>query len=254
MKPFYEAHGISLFLGDCREVVPALAIGVDLVLADPPYGDTSLKWDRWVFGWVDLVRPLIKPTGSLWCFGSMRMFLTHADEFFANYRLAQDIVWEKHNGSGFHADRFKRVHEHAVQFYPTGARWESVFKAPVTTNDARKRQVIRRKRPTHMGNVGEHRFESKAGGPRLMRSVLRVRSMHGRAVHPTQKPENIVAPLLRYSCPKGGMVLDPFAGSGTTLLVARQLGMRAIGIEADRESCEKAAERLAGSLPLGSAA
>jgi site-specific DNA-methyltransferase (adenine-specific) len=77
-----------------------------------------------------------------------------------------------------------------------------------------------------------------------MRSVLQVRSEHGRAVHPTQKPLGILSPLISYSVPPGGLVLDPFMGSGSTLLAARQLGRRAIGIEADEAYCKAAVQRL----------
>lgn len=84
----------------------------------------------------------------------------------------------------------------------------------------------------------------------MMRSVLFVRNCHGMAVHPTQKPEGIIEPLLRFSCPPGGLVLDPFAGSGTTLLVARRLGLRAVGFEISPEYCELALGRLSSTLPL----
>jgi site-specific DNA-methyltransferase (adenine-specific) len=77
-----------------------------------------------------------------------------------------------------------------------------------------------------------------------MRSVFHVRSCHGYAVHPTQKPVGVLVPLLRYSCPPGGLVLDPFLGSGSTLLAARQLGLRAIGIEREERYCAAAVARL----------
>jgi site-specific DNA-methyltransferase (adenine-specific) len=72
--------------------------------------------------------------------------------------------------------------------------------------------------------------------------------MHGRALHPTEKPIGILDPLIRYACPTGGLVLDPFAGSGSTLDAARQAGRRAIGIEGDEKYAEAAAKRLSQSV------
>ena len=250
VKPLYDRDGVVLHLGDCREVLPRLQPGsVDAVIADPPYGDTSLEWDAPVREWLALVRPLLKPSASVWCFGSMRFFLAEAAEF-AGWRYAQDIVWEKHNGTNSANDRFRRVHELAVQLYPAGARWEETYKLPQTTPDATKKVVRRKKRPAHWGEIGGHTYLSEDGGPRLMRSVLKVRSCHGHAVHPTQKPVGIVEPLIRYSCPPGGLVLDPFAGSGTTLVVAKALGMRAIGVELSPVYCERAIDRLVQTMPL----
>lgn len=128
----------QLILGDCRDVMPKQGLP-DVVIADPPYGDTSLEWDTRVEGWLGLVRLTLKPHGSLWVFGSMRFFMASAEHFrAAGWRYAQDVVWEKHNGSGFHADRFKRVHEHAVQFYPADVKWADIYKKPVTTPERRR--------------------------------------------------------------------------------------------------------------------
>ena len=240
MTPYYEDDAVTLFHGDCREVVPALALDVAAVVADPPYGETSLEWDRWPEGWVDAVQVAV--VDQLWCFGSMRMFLDRSSDF-AGWRFGQDVVWRKHNGSGFHADRFKRVHEHVVQWYR--GPWESLWTSPVFTQDAVKKQVRKKGRPTHTGHIDATPYRSEDGGPRLQRSVIDVRSCHGHAEHPTQKPTGIIAPLLTYSVPPGGTVLDPFAGSGSTLRAAKDGGWRAIGVEIDERYCEVAARRLA---------
>lgn len=235
------------------EIVPgdfALAIAemddesVDCILTDPPYQETSLQWDRWPPGWPALVRRVLKRSGSMWVFGSQRMFLTRAVEF-SGWKMAQDIVWQKHNGSGFHADRFKRVHECAVQFYRDDAPWAEVYKQPQYTSDATARTVRRKRRPPHMGHIEAGSYASVDGGPRLMRSVIYARSEHGHARHPTQKPVAIVEPLLRYSCPRGGLVFDPFGGSGTTAVVALQQGMSAIICEAKSEFLSVIADRVA---------
>ena len=246
MTPYYQGGGITLFHGDCRDVLPDLAIdltSVSSVVTDPPYASTSLPWDSWPNGWVAAVSAAVPLTTSMWCFAPLRTLLTHQQEFTdQGWDLAQDIVWEKHNGSGFAADRFRRVHE-TITHWSRGA-WAGLYKAPVTTPDAVSRRVIRRTRPAHFGEVGTGRYESVMGGPRLERSVIKIRSEHGRAEHPTQKPEGIVEPLVAYSTPVGGTVLDPFAGSGTTLLVARNTARRAVGIEADEKYCELIVRRL----------
>lgn len=192
MKPYYDEGGITIYHGDCRDVLPALG-SVDAVLTDPPYGDTSLAWDVPVTDWTGLLDT-------------------------ANFEL----VAQHYRGA-----------------------WADLYHEPPLTMDATARTVRRKRGPPHTGHIEASVYRSEDGGPRLMRSVLRVRSEHGRAVHPTQKPVALLRPIVSYSVPFGGLVLDPFAGAGSTLLAARQEGRRAIGIEVDERYCEAAAERFA---------
>jgi site-specific DNA-methyltransferase (adenine-specific) len=98
-----------------------------------------------------------------------------------------------------------------------------------------------------MGHIERGSYESFDGGPRLMRSVIRVRSTHGFAEHPTQKPLGILSPLIAYSVTTiSGCVVDPFCGSGSTLIAAAQHGAQAVGIEIDEKNCEIAARACAG--------
>jgi site-specific DNA-methyltransferase (adenine-specific) len=247
VKPYYSSGGVEIYHGDCREILPSIE-AVDAVITDPPYGDTSLDWDEPVKGWLGLV-----DTRQVWCFGSMRFWLEHGTDFRENWTYAQEIVWEKHNGSGFHADRFKRVHEFAMHWYR--GPWSSLYLNTPVTLDARPKVVRHKRRPTHTGHIEAGSYRSEDGGPKLMRSVLQVRSEHGRAVHPCQKPIGILTPLLGCSVPPGGLVLDPFMGGGSTLRAAKDRGRRAIGIEIDERYCQLAAERLGQEvLDLGAAA
>jgi site-specific DNA-methyltransferase (adenine-specific) len=207
------------------------------VVTDPPYGETSCSWDRLVPGWAALVG-----ARNVWCFGSLKAILDHQQHEFAGWTRAQEIVWEKHNGSSFHADRFKRVHEFAVHWYR--GEWGSIYKEPPVTLDATPRTVRRKQRPPHTGHIEAGSYRSEDGGPRLMRSVIYCRSEHGSAVNETQKPLGILRPLISYSCPPDGLVLDPFSGAGSTLLAARDLGRRAVGVELREEQCEATVQRL----------
>ena len=230
-----------IITGDCRDGLDLLdSRSVDAVITDPPYGDTALVWDTRVGGWIPHLARVLKPTGSVWVFGSLRYLLEFLPSLSAHWSIVQDVVWEKHNGSSFHADRFKRVHEHAVQLRLTSSKWADVYKAPVTTPDAVRRAVRRKKRPPHMGNIGAQAYISEDGGPRLMRSVIFARSCHGYAIHPTQKPVEILDPLVRYSCPPGGLVLDPFAGSGSTGEAALRAGRKFLGFELDPNYAQRA--------------
>jgi site-specific DNA-methyltransferase (adenine-specific) len=238
VKPYYQDDAVALYHGDMREVCQDLRDFADVMITDPPYGETSLKWDRWPDRWVLIAG---WHTTSLWCFGSMRMFTKHWADF-KGWTMSQDIVWEKHNGTGFAADRFKRVHEHALHFYL--GKWRDTYHEAVRVaydgpdKHDRMRNVARGQ---HLGDIGMVGYDDD--GTRLVRSVIKAKSVRG-GVHPTEKPVEILDPLIRYSSPPGGLVMDPFAGSGSTLLAARQAGRRAIGIEVDERYCEAAAKRL----------
>lgn len=243
---------VALLDGDCRLVMPALG-PFDMIVADPPYEDTSLDWDKLVVGWEAVAAQCLKPSGSLWVFGSLRMFMRTADRYVAaGLRLAQDVVWEKHNGSGFQNDRFKRVHEHAVQFYRADSPWSGIYNDVQTTPDALRKTIKRRKsRPSQMGAIGNTSYESVDGGPRIMRSVIAMRSMHGRAIHDTEKPAALIEILIRTSCPAGGLVGDFFAGSGAAGEAAALTGRNYIGVELKEQVAQQARQRLSGHLFAG---
>ena len=255
IRPFYEQDGITIYHGDCRDASQVIPIGwADYISADPPYGETSLDWDKWPFNWAENISAILKPTGSMWCFGTLRMFIEKSHQFSA-FKMSHEIIWEKHNGSGFHVDRFRRVHEIVAHFYPLGSKWAEVYKSPQFTMDATARTVRRKSKPAQWhGKTGPTVYISHDGGPRRMRSVIRVRSCHGDALNETQKPEGIVRPLMEYACRSGGNVFVPFVGSGTDLVVARELGMRAIGFEIRQEQCEVAAKRLKQGILFGTEA
>ena len=245
LEPHYADDLVTLYIGDCREILPALGVTADCIVADPPYGETALNWDRWPDGWLETA---VTVSRSLWCFGSLRMFGQHWQEFTrAAWKFSQDVIWEKNSGSGAAVDRFRRVHEHALHWY--SGPWAGV-RHEVPRVDATPEQIARNggaarlhTQAAHLGQYGTAKTWTE-NGTRYMRSVIKAKNLRGAAIHPTEKPQALLEPLIAYACPPGGLVIDPFAGSGSTLVAARQSGRRAIGIEADERYCETAARRL----------
>lgn len=244
MKPYYEDENVTLYLGDCREIVPALGITGDLVCTDPPYQCTSLEWDRWVDGWPSLAATV---ASSMWCFGSMRMFMDQRGQF-ASWQMSQDVVWAKTRGTSRTKDRFARSHEIAIHWYR--GPWARVHHdTPKVQRAGVDKGTIRAsaKKAAWNGALGSGVWVDD--GTRLMLSVMSHPSLSQRSpLHPTEKPVGLLRPLIEYACPPGGTVVDLFAGSGSTLDAARQTGRKAIGIEASEVYLEKAAQRLSQQL------
>jgi site-specific DNA-methyltransferase (adenine-specific) len=201
-EPYYADDTVRLYLGDCREVLPALGEEFDAAVCDPPYGFTILSWDEWPTGWTQAVAAV---TSSMWCFGSLRMFMAKAPEFaWSNWHLSHDVVWEKHNGTGFAADRFKGVHELVAHWY-RGA-WSKVHHdVPCTAyTGPDKHARARRSRTPHTGSIGAHIYADD--GTRLARSIQRHPSVRG-GLHPTEKPVAVLTPLIEYAVPPAVSVL-----------------------------------------------
>jgi site-specific DNA-methyltransferase (adenine-specific) len=244
--PFYDDGTVTLYLGDMREVLPALGITPDACVADPPYGETANQWDVWPDGWVQVVADVLPASASLWCFGSARMFLQHALDF-SGWKFAQEALWVKRNGSGpTSRDRLVKIHEWAYHWYR--GRWSDLHheweRERVTTNKG----IVRNPAPAAEHQRARRSSAWQDDGTRQPRSVtylIEAPAVRYQKRHPDEKPLAVVEALVRECVLPGGLVLDPFAGAGTTLLAAAMLGRRAIGIESDERYAERAAERLA---------
>ena len=245
IEPYYSDDHVTIYHGNCLELADVWVTS-DVMVTDPPYGETSLAWDRWPVGWPQMVAELSGTIHQLWCFGSTRMFLDRRDDF-AAWKLAQDIVWSKPRGRGVMNDRFNRSHELVTHWY-RGA-WGDL---PLTPPRVPK-TVPWTVKATRNGSVDDgSKVRPMAGGSyqddgtRLMLTVIPGDPGDARTtLHPTQKPLEVLTPILRYSCAPDAVIVDPFMGSGSTLRAAKDLGLKAIGVELDEEYCEKAARRCA---------
>jgi DNA modification methylase len=228
VTPYYADDAVTLYLGDCREVLPTL-VGVDAIVTDPPYnvraedialdGRAPMKRDfgAWDEGWsasgfLTLALPSVRVGGSVLAFTSDRLL----SEFRSHdgFTPRGTVVWEKLNPA-----------PHPRPAYVSATEWIVWLQKPG-------------KAATWNGNG-------------YTVNILRYAVCAGleRTDHPTQKPEGLMCELISRHTNGYDVVLDPFAGSGTTLAAAKRLGRKAIGIELNEAYCEIAANRLRqGSL------
>jgi modification methylase len=251
----------SIIKGDCVSALEALPDkSVDVIFADPPYNlqlggalhrpDQSLvdacddEWDQFASfeaydaftrAWLLACRRVLKPTGTIWVIGSYHnIFRVGATLQDMNFWILNDIVWRKTNPMpNFKGRRFQNAHETMIWASPDPKAKGYTFNydaMKASNDDVQMRS--------------DWLFPICSGGERL-------KGDDGKKVHPTQKPEALLARVIMASTKPGDIVLDPFFGSGTTGAVAKRLGRHFVGIEREQDYIDAASARIAAVEPLG---
>lgn len=228
----YELH-----CGDCLEILPTLPPqSIDAVIADIPYGTTACKWDSVIpFApmW-ECIKHVIKPKGAVVLFGSQPFTSALVMSNPKWYRYGW--VWEKEQGSNFLDARRKpyKVHEDISVFGDGLPPYN-----PIYTQG--KPYVNGKHRGTEVFGSFNDKQELKSHG-RFPRSIQRFNRERG--LHPTQKPVDLMAYLVRTYTNEGGTVLDFTMGSGSTGVACIKEGRNFIGIEKDSGYFDIARQRL----------
>nr|CAD6422390.1 site-specific DNA-methyltransferase [Rhizobium sp. Q54] len=253
----------TIIKGDCVAALEALPDhSVDAIFADPPYNlqlggtlhrpDQSLvdavddEWDQFASfqaydaftrAWLLACRRVLKPNGTIWVIGSYHnIFRVGAMLQDLNFWLLNDIVWRKTNPMpNFKGRRFQNAHETMIW-----ASRDAKAKSYTFNYDALKASN------DDVQMRSDWLFPICSGGERL-------KGEDGKKVHPTQKPEALLARVIMASTRPGDVILDPFFGTGTTGAVAKRLGRNFVGIEREQDYIEAASARIAAVEPLGKA-
>jgi modification methylase len=255
-----SANGSQILVGDCVAAMAALpAESVDLVFADPPYnlqlqGDLKRPddsrvdavdddWDKFssfsayddfTRAWLLACRRVMKPSATLWVIGSYHnIFRVGAILQDLGFWILNDVVWRKTNPMpNFRGRRFTNAHETLIWAArePGGKGYTFNYEAIKAGNE----DVQVRSDWTIPLCTGEER----------------IKDANGKKVHPTQKPEALLARVMLSASRPDDLVLDPFCGSGTTGAVAKRLGRRFIGLERDKVYAAAAEKRIAAVEPL----
>lgn len=209
MRPYYEEAGITIYHGDCREVLPSLAGALSVIVSDPPYGiDHPTDFAARGRGNLAVCSDYAPVHGDGEPFDPTFLIDRPCVLFGANYfadKLPSSsgwLVWDK-------------MRPHDLDQATAELAWSNFVKG------------VRVFRYLWNGMIRD--------GDEVLQ-------------HPTQKPVALMAWILGLKWTPAGTVCDPFMGAGATLIAAKDLGRNAIGIEIEERYCEIAAKRLSQSV------
>lgn len=237
MKPYYQDDAVTLYHGDARDVLPELPEGsANIVVTDPPYSSGGFQEAG-------------KSSGSLTGRHKERGESIQFDNLSSRgyERLMREVLrWVNYCDEIF--------------LFSDWRMWIPSFDAVEGAGWRVRNMLVWDKQAMGMGMPWRNQHELIVYGKRApaaiidgkLGNVLRCKRS-GNAHHPTEKPIDLLTTLIGNTF--GGDIIDPFAGSGTTLVAAKAIGRKAIGVEIDERHCETAAARLSQNvLDLGGAA
>lgn len=250
----------TIYTGDCIKILSQKIKkkSIDLIFADPPYnlsgnglkwkgnktgGDWYMineKWDKmtapeyiqFTQKWIGSCHKILKENGSIYVscayhnLTEVMIILKQLD-----FKINNVIVWQKTNAM---PNMTKRVFTHSAEF----AVWAVKGKNWIFNYEELKKINSETQKDGSLKQMRDVWLMP------LVQGSERLRGKNGRALHPTQKPREMLKRIITASSNKGDVVLDPFLGSGTTAVVAKELGRNWIGIEKDKEYVAIARNRL----------
>ena len=245
----------TLVNGDLLDVLVLLPDSfADLIIADPPYnlskrfGAAAFSampcslYEDYLRSWFRLVCSKLKPDGSLYLCGDWRSSSSLQRVMEEELTVMNRITWQREKGRGAAAN-WKNGMEDI---------WFGVKDPAHYYFDLDAVKLKRRVLAPYRDNGVPKDWEDAPGGPFRLTCPsnfwddvsVPFWSMPENTDHPAQKPEKLMAKLILASCPPGGVVFEPFAGSGSACVTAKKLGRRYLGVEIDRDYCLVAAKRL----------
>ena len=223
---------------------------IDLIVTDPPYclgkdygndsdQKSSTEFLRWTEKWLQLAIPKLKETGSLYIFTSWQ----YSPEIFSFLKkeliMINEIIWDRKVPSmGGSTRKFSSVHDTIGLFAKSQKYYFDVDSVRIAydaeTKKARTRSIFVGKKWLELGY-----------NPKDLWSISRLHRIHReRENHPTQKPLELIERMVKASSPECSIVLDPFAGSGTTVEACIRNNRSCIAFEINPEYCKIIEQRI----------
>ena len=266
MTPYLEDGDLRLYLGDSREVMAGLEPETfDAIVTSPPYADQRKyggakpeDYGEWIAPFLAAALPLVKPGGGLMLNigrvvrngeekGCAEEARRRAQE--AGWRWIDTIIWHKPNALPWSSTAYLHsVHEYVYWLAAPGAPPYRGFDAETRTPHApdtitRSAQGYRRTTDERYHKRGKVIAPPHPDGARPKTIVTYAVGTERGIDHPAPMSLPLARHLVSLSCPRGGLVIDPFAGAGTTCFAARERGRRSVGIDINADYLDEAIRR-----------
>jgi site-specific DNA-methyltransferase (adenine-specific) len=257
----YDHPNGTLFCGDSLNWLLTLPDGVaDLVIADPPYNLKKADWDcfasqevyiHWSIQWITQAARILKPTGSLYIMGFSEVLAdlkAPASRLFWGCRW---LIWHYKNKANL-GRGWGRSHESILLLRKSSSAKMNIdnIRIPYGNHTLKypdRRQAVTSQYSYDKSTNLEQNWQPNPRGAKP-KDVIEIptlcNGMQEKTPHPTQKPEELIRKFVLASCDRDDLVIDPFSGSGTTLVVAEQLGRKWLGCEINPEYNQWAIQRL----------
>ncbi len=254
----WQGAGGALWLADAMDLLGRLAdASVDLVVTDPPYAIAKEAWDEfesldayvaWCDAWLAEVARVLAPGGSAYVCGFSEILAEVKARSARRFGGCRWLVWYYRNKANLGRD-WGRSHESILHLRRDAATRIDVdaVRVPYNAHTTRYPARVQAVNSQYGRGVRRDRWEPNPLGAKP-RDVIEVpvlcNGQSEKTAHATQKPEALIETLVKASSKTGELVVDPFAGSGTTAVVAARLGRRWICGDADARYVGLARERL----------
>lgn len=250
MTEYYKNDSVTLYCGDCLEVMPELDITFDACITDPPYGvlnrnNKSVKWDS-VINFDAMWNALSYKTKN-----NAPIVLFGSEPFSSALRMSNikefkyDWIWDKKTGLGFLDSKFRPLKSHEIISVFSKAGCSNGSKPPMQYNPQGLIPTIKKNSnsPSNILNSEpKKRKDLNTQYTNYPKSIIQFSRVSG--LHPTQKPVALLEYLIKTYTEEGDTVLDFCAGSGTTGVACMNTGRKCVLIEKEEKYCEIITKRL----------
>lgn len=257
---FYSHPNGGIWVGDAIAWLRVLETGsVELIFADPPYNIKKAEWDtfesqeqyvEWSLQWIREAARVLKPAGTLYVCGFSEILADIRLPASCYFKGCRWLIWHYKNKANLGSD-WGRSHESILHFRKSRKFTFNMDDVRIPYGNHTLKYPEHPQAETSQygkGDGGKSRIwrpHSRGAKPRdVVEIPTTCNGMHEKTPHPTQKPEELLRRLVLASSIPGDLVIDPFLGSGTTAVVAEQLGRKWKGCDISLEYCQWAAQRI----------